>query len=79
VVIVTETHVPSHLDVVSLSLTTVPARTHLRCALLHGTQAEATCPFVFRCCFGEEYSGASLIGGLSGVENGAEGCEGCGA
>lgn len=27
--------------------------TYLRCAFLHGTQAEATCPFVFLCDFGE--------------------------
>jgi hypothetical protein len=44
---------------------------------LQGTQADATWPFVFLCCFGEEEkSDASLIAGLSGVEYGAEGCGG---
>lgn len=46
-------------------------KTCLRCALLQGTQAEATCPLVFLCDFGEVQPGASPIGARSGVGYGA--------
>ena len=71
--ILAKSNIPSHLLEISFLLAgknwTFWQETDLRWALLQGTQADATCPFVFLCAFGEEKSGVSPIEGRSAVEN----------